>query len=49
MSEALSVLLGGEAKGLSANVLCRLKAQWSEEWQQWDRRDLSTALCVLVG
>ena len=36
MSEALSVLLGDEAKGLSANVVCRPKAQWSEEWQQWD-------------
>jgi putative transposase len=46
MSEALSVLLGDEAKGLSANVVCRLKAQWSEEWQQWDRRDLSTARYV---
>jgi transposase-like protein len=43
MSEALSVLLGEEAKGLSANVVSRLKAQWSEEWQDWDRRDLSGA------
>ncbi len=46
MSEALSVLLGEEAKGLSANVVSRLKAHWSEEWQQWDRRDLSTARYV---
>lgn len=46
MSEALSVLLGEEAKGLSANVVSRLKAQWSEEWQQWDRRDLSSARYV---
>ena len=46
MGEALSVLLGEQAKGLSANVVSRLKAHWSEEWQQWDRRDLSTACHV---
>jgi transposase-like protein len=41
MGEALSVLLGEDAKGLSANVVSRLKAQWAEEWKCWDRRDLS--------
>lgn len=41
MSEALSVLLGEEAKGLSPNVVSRLKAQWAEEWKRWDQRDLS--------
>ncbi len=46
MSDALSVLLGEDAKGLSANVVSRLKAQWSDEWRQWDRRDLSTARYV---
>lgn len=46
MSEALSVLLGEEAKGLSANMVSRLKAQWAEEWKQWDRRDLSAASYV---
>ncbi|WP_151638042.1 IS256 family transposase [Noviherbaspirillum aerium] len=46
MGDALSVLLGDEAKGLSANVVSRLKAQWSDEWRQWDRRDLSTARYV---
>jgi putative transposase len=46
MSEALSVLLGDAAKGLSANVVSRLKAQWSEEWQVWDRQDLSAARYV---
>jgi putative transposase len=46
MSDALSVLLGEQAKGLSANVVSRLKAQWSDEWQQWDRRDLSVARYV---
>jgi putative transposase len=46
MSDALGVLLGEDAKGLSANVVSRLKAQWSDEWRQWDRRDLSTARYV---
>lgn len=49
MSVALSVLLGEEAKGLPANVISRLKAQWSEHWQQWDRRDLSSARYQLVA
>ena len=39
MSEALSVLLGGDAKGLSANVVSRLKAQWAEEHANWSRRE----------
>lgn len=41
MSEALSVLVGEEAKGLSANVVSRLKAQWAEEHAAWNRRSLS--------
>ncbi len=41
MSEALSVLLGEQAKGLSPNVVSRLKAQWAEEHLLWNRRDLS--------
>ena len=47
MSEALSVLLGDEAKGLSANVVSRLKAHWAEEWQQWNRRDLGCTSAIL--
>jgi transposase-like protein len=43
MSEALSVLLGEGAKGLSANVVSRLKAQWAEEQVRWSKRDLSQA------
>jgi putative transposase len=41
MSETLKVLLGDEAKGLSANVVCRLKEEWAEEHKQWSKRDLS--------
>ncbi|HDR9354527.1 IS256 family transposase [Burkholderia cenocepacia] len=46
MSEALSVLVGEDAKGLSPNVVVRLKAQWAEEFEQWTRRDLKQARWV---
>jgi putative transposase len=46
MSDALGVLLGEGAKGLSANVVSRLKAQWADEQQHWSRRDLSQARYV---
>jgi putative transposase len=46
MGEALSVLLGEEAKGLSPNVVSRLKAQWADEHVLWNQRDLSTARWV---
>ena len=35
MREALSVLVGPEAKGLSATVVARLKGRWSQEYQAW--------------
>lgn len=41
LGEALEVLVGEGATGLSAGALGRLKAQWSEEYQGWVRRDLS--------
>ena len=43
MGEALKVLLGDEAKGLSPGVVSRLKTQWAEDWKVWNRRDLSKA------
>lgn len=46
MSEALSVLLGEQAKGLSANTVIRLKASWADEFAQWNKRDLSAARWV---
>jgi transposase-like protein len=39
--EALQSLLGEDAPGLSANVIVRLKEQWSREYDEWSRRDLS--------
>lgn len=41
MQEALSVLVGEGAEGLSAPVVSRLKARWSEEYAAWCRRDLA--------
>ena len=41
MQEALEVLVGPEAKGLSASVVSRLKRAWEAEYAQWCRRDLS--------
>ena|SRR5215475_67365 len=40
-SEALRSLLGEQVKGLSPNVIVRLKEQWTAEYEQWSRRDLS--------
>ena len=40
LGEALEVLVGDGAKGLSPSALGRLKAQWSEEYQGWTRRSL---------
>ena len=48
MQEALSVLLGNEAKGLSPAVVSRLKAQWGDEYQAWIQRDLSNERYVYV-
>ena len=40
LGEALEVLVGDGAKGLSPAALGRLKAQWSEEYAGWTRRSL---------
>lgn len=48
MQEALSVLLGEEAQGLSPAVVSRLKAQWTEAYGVWNRRDLSGEHYVYV-
>jgi putative transposase len=48
MQEALSVLVGEEAKGLSPAVVSRLKAQWSEDYLAWNRRARSDERYVYV-
>ena len=40
MSEALSVLVGPDARGLPSGVIPRLKEQWKEEYLQWKKRRL---------
>jgi putative transposase len=47
-NEALQALLGEDAKGLSANVIVRLKEKWSAEYEAWSRRDLSQKQYVYV-
>ena len=46
--EALQALLGEDAKGLSPNVVVRLKEHWGREYDEWNRRDLSDKQYVYV-
>lgn len=47
-SEALQSLLGADAPGLSPNVIVRLKEKWGQEYDQWNRRDLSERAYVYI-
>ena len=46
--EALQALVGEKAKGLSANVIVRLKQQWGDEYDAWCRRDLTAKQYVYI-
>lgn len=46
--EALPVLLGDDAAGLSATNIARLTASWDEEYQAFRRRDMSACDYVYV-
>jgi transposase-like protein len=35
MGEALKVLVGHDAHGLSASTVSRLKSEWANEYQHW--------------
>ncbi len=35
MEDALKVLVGAEAQGLSASTISRLKQEWGQQYQQW--------------
>ncbi len=48
VQEALTVLLGREAPGLSASTISRLKEVWKDEHQRWSRRDLSNRRYVYL-
>lgn len=47
-SEALQALVGEQAKGLSANVIVKLKESWSQEYEAWSERDLSGKKYVYI-
>jgi transposase-like protein len=47
-AEALQSLVGERAKGLSANVVVRLKEQWCAEYDDWSKRDLSDKHYVYI-
>jgi len=41
MREALTVLVGPQAKGLSASTVSRLKQVWAREYRKWREEDLA--------
>ena len=46
--EALSALLGPNAKGLSASTISRLKKDWLQEFESWSKRDLGRQQIVYL-
>jgi putative transposase len=47
-SEALAALLGNDAPGLSPTAIARLKDGWRDEYDAWQKRDLSAKRYVYV-
>ena len=47
-TEALQALAGPDAKALSANVVTRLTETWRQEYEIWNRRDLSNCRYVYL-
>lgn len=47
-TEALQALVGEDAKGFSPNVIVRLKEKWSQEYEEWMKRDLSEKQYVYI-
>ena len=48
MQEALTALLGEQARGLSTPVISRLKAGWTKEYEAWRKRELGKERWVYV-
>ena len=46
--EALAALLGPNAAGLSSSTISRLKADWWDEYDRWQRRDLGARRFVYI-
>ncbi len=48
--EALEAILGPQATGLSATNIVRLKEGWRQDYEAWNKRDLSKKkLCLYLG
>ena len=47
-TDALQALVGAGAKGLSANVVVKLKEKWNVEFETWNKREVSTKEYVYV-
>jgi putative transposase len=48
VQEALTALLGPDAPNLSPGVMSRLTADWQQDYDRWQRRDLSARRYVYV-
>jgi transposase-like protein len=48
MGDALQVLVGDQAKGLSASTVSRLKQLWGEEYRSWRQRPLDQDRWVYI-
>jgi transposase-like protein len=46
--EALTALLGTDAPNLSPSVISRLTGEWQQEYDRWQRRDLSARRYVYI-
>jgi len=46
--EVLTALLGKDAPNLSPGVIARLKSDWEDDYQRWQKRDLSARRYVYV-
>ena len=49
--EALAALLGADAPNLSPSAIARLSGEWQQEYDRWQRRDLSARrhVCIRAG
>lgn len=48
MSNALEVLVGSEARGLSASTVARLKQTWAEDYTVWNKQSLDKDQWVYI-
>ena len=48
MGEALKVLVGHDAQGLSASTVSRLKSEWKNEYQHWREKPLDEDRWVYI-